>query len=106
MFCIYLLFQCCTKLAWGLGLMDFCHEEGNGKLLLFMFSNNLIFQKRGKSSIARNVAGGEERQLLQSQATRFYLILIHHLHVSHNAPYFPPKIWHKLFLLLFLLGRL
>ena len=42
-------------------------------------------------------ARGEERQLLQSQATRFYLILIHHLHISQNAPYLPPKIWHKLF---------
>ena len=50
------------------------------------------FKKEIKAQVLETLLGarGEERQLLQSQATGCYLILIRHLLISHNLPYFPP----------------
>ena len=45
--------------------------------------------------------GGQTRRVMGDVRFR----AIRHFHISHNAPYLPPKIWHK-HCFQFLLGRL
>ena len=85
------------------------------KLDFIEFSNrandsfNLVFTSRGRttrySGVLLSPSFGHVNSSNNAFGTYPKMLAIRHLHISHNAPYLPPKILHK-HCFQFLLGRL
>ena len=83
----------CTTQIWVLLLIGWSKFSTNQKLYIEVGTVRHqygIFSLVSQASFHEETTGGVMKCGLFSQAA------IRHLHISHNAPYLPPKIFHKL----------